>query len=895
MYEEKKSIKYKLADKQVLIPLSTCLFIGIFLIANFLLNLALELIRTTFNNLLEPQPFHVEVGYFFQMPIVEHPIFYLIVFLVAIGTIARTVYQLKSSFKDLNNNQKGSSRFTTIEELKKQYRAIPDREKTFKGGGGVVISRYDETSWNAIMQQAKVVMEAKGIGKWNAIQQLKIKAHAGRLFIDDSPVNNLIIGTTRSGKGETFVFPTIDVYSRAEHQPSLIFNDPKGELFSASKDTLEQRGYHIEVLNLLNPIDSMSYDLVQLVKNAYKDGDYSTAQALCKTLSHTLYYNPNAKDPFWQQCAMSLCNAMILAITDKCITEGTEEKIGMYAVANMLSELGSKDVVINEEGATQNALDLYFESLPADSVAKMQYATSNFSKGTTRGGIFTQTMNGLSIFTFDEIAKMTSKNSIDLKRVGFGKSIKGKATPRKRVEILFPDGTKESIKADIAGRFELDFKQQIKVKDKIQVMEKESNKKAIISIEKIDEKTGEIDFKVIEANAAVNIVSVDYFDKPIAIFMITPDFDSSNHVIASIFVRQLYFILAKGASLARGGKCHREVVFMLDEFGNMPSIEGMANIVTVCLGRNIRFNLIIQAYSQLKNKYGDDAPTIDGNCGNTIYILTNDTETAEKISKKLGNKTINSLSRSGKGLSTDKNKTESVDQKQLLTANELMSFKEGESAVIRVIKRQDNERKRIRPHPIYNTEETALKYRWEYLGEEFDTDKSILDIDIESLHAEVDPKKLIVNFFGETKDEKIENLPSESSEEPPSPVDTEESKQEESPKMMGINEDVDVDQDTNEQEDSPFDVLSIENWKSKTVVEFFYSDLAMLKLVEKLFLDQLGKTIEEVKNQVMEEFYEELKMLAHNDHIDKGIYQAVEGKINRILSDLAEKKEAITS
>ncbi|PDY09309.1 ATPase, partial [Bacillus cereus] len=100
---------------------------------------------------------------------------------------------------------------------------------------------------------------------------------------------NLIIGTTRSGKGETYVFPTIDVYSRAEHKPSLILNDPKGELFSASKETLEKRGYHIEVLNLLNPLDSMSYNLLQLVKDAYKDGDYSTAQALCKTLSHTLY------------------------------------------------------------------------------------------------------------------------------------------------------------------------------------------------------------------------------------------------------------------------------------------------------------------------------------------------------------------------------------------------------------------------------------------------------------------------------------------------------------------------------------------------------------------------------------------------------------------------------
>ncbi|HDR4557494.1 ATPase [Bacillus thuringiensis] len=858
MYSEKISIKYKLAEKEVLIPLSAFLFVGMLLIANFLLNLSLELIETTFSDLLHPKPFHMEIGFLFRMPIAEHPIYYLLVFLVVIGTIARTVYKLKSSFKNLNNHEKGSSRFTTVEELKKQYRAVPDREETFKGGGGVVISRLGD-----------------------------------KVFIDDSPVNNLIIGTTRSGKGETYVFPTIDVYSRAEYKPSLIFNDPKGELFSASKETLEERGYHIEVLNLLTPLDSMSYNLLQLVKDAYKDGDYSTAQALCKTLSHTLYYKPGVKDPFWQDCAMSLCNAMILAITDKCIAEGTEEKITMYAVANMLSELGSKEIIIDLEEPPKNALDLYFENLPSDSVAKMQYATSNFSKGQARGGIFTQTMNGLSIFTFDEIAKMTAKNSVDLKRVGFGKTIKGKVTPRKRIEIVFPDSSKESIKSDITGRFALDFKKVIKVGDTIQFNEKgNKKKKTSISIMKIDEKTGDTEFKVVEENEDIQVITVDYFDKPVAIFMITPDFDSSNHVIASIFVRQLYFILAKGASLARGGKCHREVVFCLDEFGNMPSIEGMANIITVCLGRNVRFNLVIQAYAQLKNKYGEDADTIDGNCGNTIYILTNDQETAEKVSKKLGNQTINLSSRSGKGLSTDKNKTESLDQRPLLTANELMNFKEGESAVIRVIKRQDNNRKRIRPRPIYNTGETALKYRWEYLGVEFDTDKSILDIDIDSLHDDVNPKSLIVDFLGQRKAEQIENKTSEPEQvqETSSQIETQQPIEE--PTMMGIDEE--IPEEAFQQEDSPFDSLSIENWKEKTVNEFFESDLAVLKLVDKFFLAQLGKSIDEVENQEMGEFYSEFQMLAHNDHIDKSVYQAVENKINRILRDL-EEKEQVTS
>lgn len=873
MHDE-KSIKYKLAEKKILIPLSIFLFISILLISNFLLGLFLELVRTTFNNLLDAEPFQVSWSFFFQMPILEHPIYYLIVFAVASGIVAKVVYDLRSSFKDLNKNQKGSSRFTTEKELKQQYKSVPEKDEFYPGGGGVVISRYEESkSFNEFVQQMKKVSNAQGMEKWSAIKELK-KFKIGKLCIDDSPVNNLIIGTTRSGKGETFVIPTIDVYSRAKNQPSIILNDPKGELYAASKETLEKRGYHIEVLNLLNPIESMSYNLLQLVKDAYKEGDYSTAQALCKTLTYTLYYNPNAKDPFWQQCAMSLCNAMILATVDKCIREGTEEKITMYAVANMLSELGSTEIP-NEDGELENALDMYFQALPSDSVAKMQYATSNFSKGTTRGGIFTQTMNGLSIFTFDEIAKMTSKNSVDLKRIGFGKTIKGTTGPRKRVEIVFPDGSVESVRSDIAGRFEFDFEQKLKLNEQIQVIDKQSGNKTIVSIEEINEKTGKTKLKVIEGNEDLFIKSIDYFNKPIAIFMITPDYDSSNHVIASIFVRQLYFILAKGASLSKGGKCHREIIFMLDEFGNMPAIEGMANIITVCLGRNIRFNLIIQAYAQLKNKYGDDAPTIDGNCGNTIYILTNDQETAKKISDKLGNKTINTVSRSGKGFSTDKSKTESVDQRPLLTPAELMALEEGENVVIRVIKRQDTERKRIKATPIYNTGNTKLKYRWEYLSDAFDTSKSILDIDIESLHSDVEPKSLLVSYFEEVDEEEI-------------PVEEHSNNQQENNETPQENSEEVKNEEVNE--DSPFIPLSNNDWKTKTVVEFFESDINLLTLVEQFFLKALNKTIDEVKNESMEEFYEEIRMLGHNDHIEKSVYHAVTSRIEKIIRDLKEEK-----
>lgn len=182
--------------------------------------------------------------------------------------------------------------------------------------------------------------------------------------------------------------------------------------------------------------------------------------------------------------------------------------------------------------------------------------------------------------------------------------------------------------------------------------------------------------------------------------MVTPDFDSSNHVLASIFVSQLYRVNAEKATM-ESGKMHRHVHFLLDEFGNMPTVEGMESMVTVGAGRGFRFHLIVQAYSQVKKQYGEEgSDTIIGNCSNQIYILTQDEATAEKYSNLLGTKTITDISRNGNLLSTDKSHSESTKERPLLFPSELMELKEGESVVIRVNKRQDLKRNKIKPKPV---------------------------------------------------------------------------------------------------------------------------------------------------------------------------------------------------
>ena len=79
-----------------------------------------------------------------------------------------------------------------------------------------------------------------------------------------------------------------------------------------------------------------------------------------------------------------------------------------------------------------------------------------------------------------------------------------------------------------------------------------------------------------------------------------------------------------------------KVNYILDEFGNFTTIPAFSNMLTVAGGRKIRFNIFLQSFAQLENKYGKEiAENIRDNCQTWLYLKTASTETATIISKKL--------------------------------------------------------------------------------------------------------------------------------------------------------------------------------------------------------------------------------------------------------------------
>ncbi|EEO1164832.1 conjugal transfer protein TraM, partial [Listeria monocytogenes] len=118
------------------------------------------------------------------------------------------------------------------------------------------------------------------------------------------------------------------------------------------------------------------------------------AQALTNSLTYSLYRAATAgkggTDDFFNSCAASLVNALILGLLDICARTNEMEKVTMDNVAYMLNTMGS-DVKRSFERVEDqkvlvetNALDEFFQQFPNNHVAKKQYATSNFSTDKTR-------------------------------------------------------------------------------------------------------------------------------------------------------------------------------------------------------------------------------------------------------------------------------------------------------------------------------------------------------------------------------------------------------------------------------------------------------------------------------------------------------------------------------
>lgn len=129
-------------------------------------------------------------------------------------------------------------------------------------------------------------------------------------------------------------------------------------------------------------------------------------------------------------------------------------------------------------------------------------------------------------------------------------------------------------------------------------------------------------------------------DRKTALFVIISDTDDTFNFVVSIMYSQLFNLLCDKADDAYGGRLPVHVRCLLDEFANIGLIPKFEKLIATIRSREISASIILQAQSQLKAIYKDNADTIVGNCDSTLFLGGKEKTTLKELSETLGKETI---------------------------------------------------------------------------------------------------------------------------------------------------------------------------------------------------------------------------------------------------------------
>lgn len=615
----------------------------------------------------------------------------------------KQAYTLRVSYsgEDINKGTAGTSRWTTINEAIDEYKEIEMNPSTYtledakegidyevnRNGDFIPINKELPEEGGSyidkiVLDQETVKKKVKTPNWYLGAGGVPVIRWRDKLYIDSQLTNNLFLGTTRSGKGEMFVFPLIDLLSRAyamANRPSMIIFDPKLELYKGSKHTLEARGYITRLLNLDNPKKSAGYNPLSIIAEFYADGKRDEAQQLAKSFAFSIFNSDRNQEAIWRNTSTDLFTALIIAVVSDCIRDddklNSERRKRLKVGKEIFEDIDDKE---EARKVFYNALKNLPESEDILSGDKIDFAIPpeyEFEPIYPNR----KNINCFSVINF-------FRELCDVNSESIGQDPEAGA---KKAETALDDYFNNRPPLDFAAGLYASIKSAgDRTKGSIYV-----NMQSALTIFSMDS------IARMTAESNINFKEIGFGKKPVAIFLGLPTEDKSNHFLALNFVTQVFQYLFKVAK-AGNGKLERNVRFILDEFGNMPVLDNFGGMVTNCLGVGFSFDIFIQSYNQLHTNYEMEMDTIKDNFANQFYIMALGNETANEFSEQLGNKTVIELQRTGTRFGRNKTFMESSKERPLLFPKELKEFRQGEYAMIRGAKRTDLAGAGIKHYPI---------------------------------------------------------------------------------------------------------------------------------------------------------------------------------------------------
>ncbi|MBR4004575.1 MAG: type IV secretory system conjugative DNA transfer family protein [Treponema sp.] len=203
-------------------------------------------------------------------------------------------------------------------------------------------------------------------------------------------------------------------------------------------------------------------------------------------------------------------------------------------------------------------------------------------------------------------------------------------------------------------------------------------------------------------------------DKKTALFLIMSDTDATFNFLISMVYTQLFNLLCEKAVDVYGGRLPVHVRCLIDEAANIGQIPNLEKLMATIRSREISAALVLQAKSQLKAIYKDNADTITGNCDSQIFLGGSEQTTLKELNTVLGKETID-MYNTGESRGT----SQSYNMNYQKLGHDLMSIDElavmdGSKCIVQVrgVRPFLSDKYDLTQHPNYPLTADADKRNW---------------------------------------------------------------------------------------------------------------------------------------------------------------------------------------
>ena len=407
---------------------------------------------------------------------------------------------------------------------------------------------------------------------------IKAVEHKGKYTVHFAKnAHTMIIGTTGSGKTTTFINPVVQILSQSAAKPSMLISDPKGELYALHAKSLTDKGYTVKVLDLRNPYNSVRWNPLERPFTFYQRMLHIEDEVTAdEENGGYLFDGEFYNKPEDLQSALQVKKQWLF---DQVYED-------LHDMITVLCPITNKNEPIWESGAKNFIL--------AIAIAMLE-DSANPELGMTK--------EKYNFYNLMKIATNTEDDCAELMKYFQERGPLSKALALSKQVLDSADKTRGSY---LSTMF-----------DKLNIFS---------------------DLSLCSLTSSNEITFSDMAEQPIALFLQIPDEKETRHTLAAMILLQAYKELVAKANTYPDLSLPRAVYFLMDEFGNLPPIHKMEQMVTVGRSRNLWLCLVIQSYAQLAKVYDDKvADIIKSNCNIQAFIGTSDYKTVEEFSKRCGN------------------------------------------------------------------------------------------------------------------------------------------------------------------------------------------------------------------------------------------------------------------